>query len=65
VPNVPQPQKLFWTHPMELQGEVGHVESRFGSFEDSVSQTQDGCTVYAKLTIGSEIVLDAPDGTTR
>jgi hypothetical protein len=22
---------------MELQGEVGHVESRFGSFEDSVS----------------------------
>jgi hypothetical protein len=37
VPNVPQPHKSFWTHPMELQGEVGHVESRFGSFEDSVS----------------------------
>jgi hypothetical protein len=26
---------------------------------------QDRCTVYAKHTIGSEIVLDAPDGTTR
>jgi hypothetical protein len=25
-----------WTHPMELLGDVGHVESRFGSFGDSV-----------------------------
>jgi hypothetical protein len=24
-------------HPMELLGDVGHVESRFGLFEDSVS----------------------------
>ena len=29
--------KSFWTHPMELLGDVGHVESRFGPFEDSVS----------------------------
>jgi hypothetical protein len=36
VPNVPQPKKSVWTHPMELQGHVGHVESRFGPFEDSV-----------------------------
>jgi hypothetical protein len=27
--------------------------------------TQDGCTVYAECTIGSEIMLDAPDGTPR
>ena len=26
---------------------------------------QDRCTVYAKCTISSEIVLDAPDGTPR
>ena len=26
---------------------------------------QDRCTVYAKHTIGSEIILDAPDGTPR
>jgi hypothetical protein len=26
---------------------------------------QDRCTVYAKHTVGLEIVLDAPDGTTR
>jgi hypothetical protein len=26
--------------------------------------TQDRCTIYAKRTIGSKIVLDAPNGTT-
>jgi hypothetical protein len=26
---------------------------------------QDRCTVYAKRTIGIEIILDAPDGTLR
>jgi hypothetical protein len=36
VPNVPQPQKSFWTHPMEHHGDVGHVESCFGPFGDSV-----------------------------
>jgi hypothetical protein len=36
LPNVPQPQKSFWTHPMELLGDVGHVESQFGLFGDSV-----------------------------
>ena len=37
VPNVPKAQKLFWTHPMELLGDVGHVESHFGPCGDSVS----------------------------
>ena len=27
-----------------------------------VKLTQDGCTVCAERTIGSEIILDAPDG---
>jgi hypothetical protein len=27
--------------------------------------TQDGCVVFAKSTIGSEIVLNAPDGSSR
>ena len=35
--NVPYAQKLFLTHPMELLGGVGHVESHFGVFVDSVS----------------------------
>jgi hypothetical protein len=36
VPNVMWAQKSFWTHPMELLGDVSHVESRFGPFGDSV-----------------------------
>jgi hypothetical protein len=36
VVNVPQPQKSFWTHPMELRGDVGHVDSRFGPFGDCI-----------------------------
>jgi hypothetical protein len=30
-------QKTFWRHLMELQGDVGHVESRFGPFGHCVS----------------------------
>ena len=36
APNVPLAKKSFWTHPMELQGDVGNVESLFASFGDSV-----------------------------
>ena len=28
--------ETFWTDPMELLGDVGHVESRFHLFGDSV-----------------------------
>jgi hypothetical protein len=35
--NIPQAQKSFWTHPIEHLGDVGHVESRFSPFRDSVS----------------------------
>ena len=50
---------------MELIGDVGHVESRFGLFGDNVSLVEDMCMVCAKHTIGSEIVLDACDGIPR
>ena len=30
--------ELFWTHPMELLGVLGQVESHFGPFGDSVSE---------------------------
>jgi hypothetical protein len=36
-PNVPLAWKSFWMHMMELLGDVGHVESHFGLFGDSVS----------------------------
>jgi hypothetical protein len=50
---------------MELLGDVGHVNSHFGPFGDSVVSVQDWCTVCAKHTVGSEIILNAPDGTPR
>jgi hypothetical protein len=28
-------KKSFWTHPIELLGDVGHVDSHFGPFGDS------------------------------
>jgi hypothetical protein len=50
---------------MELQGDVGHVESCFGSVGDGVN-------VSARLVHGlhqsyhrPRIILDAPDGTLR
>jgi hypothetical protein len=52
-------------HLLTLLGDVGHVESRFGLFGDSVSSVHHRCMVCAKHTIGSEIILDAPDGSTR
>ena len=35
--NIPKARKSFWTHPIELLGDVGHVQYRFGPFGDSVS----------------------------
>jgi hypothetical protein len=54
VPNVPQPQKSFWTHPMELQGNVGHVESYFGPFGDSVGVIQDRCRFVLNIPQGQK-----------
>ena len=48
---------------MVLLGDVGQVESRFGLL--GASSVQDRCTVGAEHTIGSEIILDTPDGTPR
>ena len=50
---------------MELLGDVGHVESRSVRLEMVLVLVQDRCTICAECTIGSEIVLDAPDGTPR
>ena len=52
---------------MELQGDVGHVESRSVHLEMVLVLVlvQDRCMVCAEHNIGSEIVLDAPDGTPR
>ena len=41
------------------------VEARFGLSDIVLILTQDWCMVCVECTIGSEIVLDAPDGTPR
>ena len=47
---------------MVLLGDEAQVLARFGPFGDSVILTQDRCTVCTVRTIGSEIILDAPNG---
>ena len=50
---------------MELLGDVGYVESHFFRLETVLVLMQDRCMVCARHTIGSKIVLDATDGSTR
>jgi hypothetical protein len=72
VPNVPQAQKLFLMHTMELLGDMGmwnlvtiHLKIVLVSvyLEIVLILTQDRCTICAYHTIGSEIVLDTHDRT--
>ena len=46
-------------------GDEAQVEARFGLPDLVLTLTQDRCTASIKRTIGSEIILDAPDGTPR
>ena len=46
-------------------GDEVQVEARFGLLDIVLILMQDRCTVCVERTIGSEIVLDAPDGTPR
>jgi hypothetical protein len=58
-------QKSFYTHTMKLLGDVGLVESHFGPFGDNVSVGARWVYGLRQSTTGSEIILDAPDGTPR
>ena len=57
--------KIVLDTPMVLLGDEAQVQAHFGMFRNSTSLIQDRCTVCAERTIGSEIILDAPDGTSR
>ena len=50
---------------MVPEGDEAQVEARFGLLDIELILTQDRCTVCVERTIGSDIVLDAPDGTPR
>jgi hypothetical protein len=51
-------------HPVDLLCDFGHV-GRFNPLVTVAVLVQDMCTVCAKHTIGTEIILDAPDTTLR
>ena len=50
---------------MVLLGDEAQLEARFVCLEIVLILSQDPCTVCAERTTGSEIILDAPDGTLR
>ena len=61
----PMAQKSFWTHQMVLLGDEAQGKLISVCLEIVLIFTQDRCMVCVERTIGSEIVLDAPDGTPR
>ena len=65
APNVPSAQKSFRTHPMEPLGCEAQVEAHFGLLDIELILTQDWCMVCVERNIGSDIILDAHDGTPR
>jgi hypothetical protein len=65
MPNVPQAQKSFWTHPMEHLGAWVMANLVLVHLETVLVSMQHSRMVCAKRIIGSVIVLDAPDGTPR
>ena len=48
---------------MVLFGDEAEVEAHFGVFGYSGNLDADRCMVCAERTIGSDIILDVPDGT--
>jgi hypothetical protein len=50
---------------MVLLAVEAEVDACFSLFGDKANLTQDSCTVCAERTIGSEIILDTPNGTAR
>ena len=56
-------RKSFWKHPMVLLGDGVMWNLVSVRLETVLVSVQDRCIVCAKRTIGSEIVLDTPDGT--
>ena len=63
--DVPKAYKSFWAHSMVLVGDEAQVEAHFGLLDIEVILTHDRGTVCIERTIGSEIILEAPDGTPR
>jgi hypothetical protein len=60
-----RPRKSCWTHPMDLLGEWVMWNLVSVHLEIVLVSVEYWCSVCAKDTLGSEIVLCAPEGTRR
>jgi hypothetical protein len=65
VSNVPSDRKSSWMYPMELLGEWVMWNLVSVHLETMLLLGQYRCMVCAEHTIGSEIILDAPDGSPK
>jgi hypothetical protein len=65
VLDVPQAQKSFWTHLMVPLGVRLKWNLVSVLLEIVLILTQDRCAVCVECTVGSKIILGAPDGTLR
>ena len=57
--------RLVRLETMVLLGDKAQLEARFGHWDILLILMQDMFTVCVKCTIGSEIILDAPESTPR
>jgi hypothetical protein len=65
VLNIPYARKSSWMQLMEHLGEWVMSNLILVRLETVLVSVQYRCTACAEYTIGSEIVLDAPDDTPR
>ena len=65
MPNVPEDQKSFWMHSMVPPGDEVKWKLISVLLDIVLILTQDRSTVCVEHIIGSEIILDALDGTPR
>ena len=64
APNIEKAWISFWAQPKVLLRDVVKWKLVLIHLEIVLITTQDRCTVCAKCTIGLEIILGTPDGTT-
>ena len=55
--------EIILAHQIVLLGDEAQVEAYFSLFGDSANLDADRCMVCAERTLGSEIILDEPNGT--
>jgi hypothetical protein len=63
APNVQYAMKSFSAHPIDLLGDWVKGKLVWVFLAIVLISAQERCTICIELTIGSEIILDTPNGT--